>query len=99
MLVTHVFFFVFSRHMYKVDETTTPPSIIYVTELTTPVKDYPPLQHPDRSRYGNKPDIDLLDPEDRAKALNALRQRRHKEKKEQEMSRLVTVTKVILIVG
>lgn len=50
-------------------------TVVYNAELSTPVKDVPLLQHPEWSKYGQNPDIALMDDDRRAKWKNTLRQR------------------------
>lgn len=65
------------------------PVIVYHPERkfqTTPVKDIPPVKDISRSKYGNNPDLNLLNKEERKLCLSAIRSRRHISNLKQRIS-------------
>lgn len=70
---------------YVVVEKKKPNIIVYIGQQHQ--GDVPPVKNLSRSVYKNNPDLDALEGATRKKALGAIRARRHRAKKDQELAR------------
>lgn len=74
--------FLFFSAMYNVDESVDPPTLVYLSAASRLDQvEIVPVDNPERSKYGNNPDIESFQGADRGKLLGAMRTRRFTRKK------------------